>query len=386
MSKEEDLNMDLFSEEPVVDMTDSEGLEYLFQEGADEGDDIDSPEEENNDETITNEDDQETDDSEVVVGDENSEEAEEVDDDSDEESADDTSSNVNLFNSLAALLAEKGLLSSVNSDSSIETEDDFISLFKNEIKTSEYSDLTDSQKQYLEQLREGIPHQKIEKDLYDSSRLESITEDVINEDADLRQRIIFQDLINKGFTEERARKNLQRSIELEQDAEDAMEALESIKSYEANRVEKENLSIKEQNALRSDQESKRLESLKKRIKSTDEVIKNFKITDAVKEKVEKNMFDVVGTDPETNRQENSLLKYRRENPEDFEHKLYYLFTITNGFQNFDSLVKNTKSQALKDLEKAVRSNTAIKDPGSPAYLQDPDSYSIDISGHEVVEN
>lgn len=378
MAKEEELNMDLFSDDPVIDMTGDENIDYLFQD-----EEIELDDEDTNDETITNEDDQETDETDTVIGKDNEEETEE-DKPADSDDADDSSSNPNLFNSLAELLAEKGLISSGDSELKVETEDDFISLFKKQIETSEYADLNDTQKEYLTKLREGIPHQKIEKDINDTQRLESITEDVIKDDSDLRQRIIYQDLINKGFSEDRAKKNLQRSIELELDLEDATEALESIKVFNQSRIDKENLTYQQEAEAIQEAENKRIENIKNRIKSTDEVIKNFKITDSVKEKVEKTMFDVVGENPDNNQKENSLMKYRRENPEDFDHKLYYLFTITNGFQNFDSLVKNTNSRVLKDLEKAVQSSTVIKDPGSPAYLQDPDSYSIDIAGHDIV--
>lgn len=378
-----ELDMDLFNEGPVIDMTGDEEVDYLFTE--EESEEVENLEKDpKQTETIDNTSEDEN--PEEVAGEKDKEEeAEEVDTDPDGD-VEDSSSNPNLFKSLATLLSEKGLISSVDSEAKIETEDDFVSLFKKQIEQSEYSDLNETQKEYLQKLREGIPHQKVEKDLYETSRLDSINEDLIKEDSDLRQRIIYQDLINKGFSEERAKKNLQRSIELEQDVEDAIDSLNSIKDFNKSRIERENEELKRQAQELQKQEEKRINSIKNKIKTSDEVIKGYKITDAVKEKIEENMFKVVGQNPENKQNENALMKYRRENPEDFDYKLYYLYTITDGFQNFESLVKNTKSTVLKDLEKAYRSSTKIKDPGSPAYLQDPESYQIDISGHEVVEN
>lgn len=383
MSKEEDnLNMDLFSEEPVIDLTTSEDLEYLFAEENQEGEDSleNQEQEEENENNNDNNDTDENENSEDVVGTNKDNVEEETSDEQDD--AETSSSNPNLFSSLAALLSDKGLLSST--ESTIENEDDFIEMFKKEIKSSEYSDLNTNQKEYLDKIREGIPQQKVEQDQYNTSRLDNITEDSIKEDSDLRQRIIYQDFVNRGFTDAKARKLLQRSIELDADLEDANDALESIKEFSKTKIDKENEQIKLDNAKRETKEANRIESVKTKIQKTDEVISGFKITSAVKEKIEQNMFDVVGENPDTKQNENALLKYRRENPEDFDHKLYYLFTITNGFQNFESLLKNTKSRAIKDLERVVASNTRIKDQGSPAYLQDPNSYSVDVSGHDLV--
>ena len=387
---EDKLEMNLFSGEDSIDFTpnESENLEFLFAEESQEDGIEDTTEDDNagnedlddnkGNDNITSEDDNS--DPEGVVGDSNEDDVD--GDDSNADNADDSSSNPNLFSSLAALLSEKGLISTTESE--VTDEDTFIELFKSEIKKSEFADLTDIQKEYLENIRNGIPHEKVEKDISDISRLESITEDMIESDAELRQRIIYQDFVNRGFNDEKARQYLQRSIDLEQDLEDAKDAMNSIKEFTNERITKENQQLAEQRAELQKLEEKRLNSIKNKIKTTDEIIKGFTITDSVKEKIQKNMFEVVGTDPNSNQSENSLMKYRRENPEEFDHKLYYLFTITNGFQNFDSLVKNTKSKALKDLERAVQSNTKITDPGSPAYLQDPESYSIAIDGHDIV--
>lgn len=381
MEEDKNLNMDLFSEDTAIDLPESEDLEYLFGDPKDDDseesldDDNQEEENENNDDINNNEDEN----PESVVGKDNNDDTE---DETDTDDVDDSSSNPNLFNSLATLLSEKGLISSV--ESKIETEEDFVDLFKNEIKKSEYSDLNSIQKEYLEKIREGIPHQKIEQDQQTIDKLDQITPEIMESDSDLGQRVIYQDFINKGFSDEKSRKLLQRSIELETVLEDATDALESIKEYSNDKIDAENTVIINDNKLREDKETARINSIKNKIKTTNEVIKDFPISDTIKEKVEKIMFDVVGENPNTKQSENALLKYRRENQEDFDYKLYYLFTITNGFKDFSNLTKTTKSRAIKDLKRAMASNTRIKDPSSPAYLQDPDSYLVDVGSHDDI--
>ena len=383
MSKkeEENLNMELFNDEPFVDITGDDTLDFLFNEEqtTEETEETEETSEETiDDNTITNEEDEDL--SESVVGDDNEDEAEE---ELESDDADTSSSNPNLFNSIAALLDEKGLISSAESD--ITNEDEFVEKFKSEIDTQVKSYLVSKlgEKGY-EAIEKGVPLEKVNSDIEYLNSLSQLTEEQLVKDQNLRQRVIYQDLVNRGFSDAKAKKYLQRSIELEQDLEDSIEAIEAIKEFDKERIERENAEIEKRNLQLKQQEEERINNIKKTIKESNEVIKGFKITDSIKEKIEANMFKVVGENPVTKQPENALLKYRRENPIDFDHKLYYLYTITNGFQNFDSLVKGTKSTALKDLEKAMKSNTRIKDPGSPAYLQDPESYSIDISGHEIV--
>lgn len=389
MSKEEEnLNMELFSTDPVVDLPEGDsGIEFLFEDDSEslEDDGVQKEaQEQTADETVddiqTDNDTNEDIDPESVVG-EDTDDAE--GEGTEKVEVDNSSSNPNLFNSLATLLYEKGLLSSAESD--ITSEEDFVNLFNSEVDTQVEHKLVEKiGKDAYESLIKGVPLAKIENDTQSMNNLEQIDEELLTENVELRHRVIFQDFINRGYSEDRATKMLQRVIDSEKDLEDSLDALESIKEFRKTQIDAENQQIIKQQEDAKKAEEKRLNDMKNHIKETNEVIKGFKITDAVKQKIEKNMFDVVDYNPQTGISENNLLKYRRENPQDFDFKLYYLFTITDGFKNFDSVVKNTKSTALQDLERAMRSNTKINDPGSPAYLQDPDSYSIDIAGHDIV--
>ena len=305
-------------------------------------------------------------------------------DDNDEESEDDntSSSKSNLFKSLAALLKEKALISS--EDFEVEDEDSFVELFKKEIEKSEYSDLDDNQKNYLKQTREGIPHEKVTKDLRQLDQLNTVTNDALESDPELRKRVIYQDFVNRGYSDEKATKLVQRSLELDVDFEDAEEAIASIREFTQQRMEKENFEIQE--GLKNQEKIKEdnINKIQKEIDSIKEIIPGYEVSENIKNKIKKNMFDVVGDNPTNNQPENSLMKFQRENPVDFDKKLYYLFTITNGFKSFDSIKQDTQSKAIQDLEAAFNSTTKINDPGSPAYLQDPDSYFIDLKGDEIV--
>ena len=374
------LNMDMFSNEPIIDIELNEDQINPFLEIEDE-ENIDGSNDGVDEQNNNNTDEDLIDDPESVVGNEDSQD--ETEDESNQDDSDNSSSDPNLFNSITALLVEKGLLS-VDSDIKVEDEDAFVELFKSEIKKTQDSQFNDYQKEYLAKLEKGIPQTVIEKHDTELAQLNSVTEDALKEDVNLRHRVIYQDYVNRGYSDDKAKRLLQRSIELEEDITDSLDAIVSIKELALKRQESEQAKlIAEKEALKQQEES-RINKIKETIKKSTEVIKDYKITDNVKNKVEKNMFEIVSTNPETNAPENILMKERRENQNDFDFKLYYLFTITNGFKNFDVLTKSSNSKVVNDLERAFKSNTRIKDPGSPAYLQDPESYSIDIAGHDIV--
>lgn len=364
------LDMDVFGDAPILDLT--EGAEPLFPE-------------ENLEDVVEQEENLEnTDDNPIDTTDENLGSDEVVGDEDEVEGIDDTASadesSPNLFSSLTALLVDKGLISSA--DSTPEDEESFVNLFKQEIEKNEYSDLSDTQKQYLENLRKGIPEEEVKQHIKNVDQLEGITEETIKSNAELRQRIIYNDYLNKGFSEERALKNLRRSIELEADIEDATEALESLKIHNQSTFQQRAAQIEQEKNQKLAAETARVEKLRNQIKSTKEIIKDFPLTENIREQLEKTMFDVVGNGPDGNG-ENAPMKYARENKEDFDLKLGYLFTITKGFQDFSIIEKSKNTKVVKDLEKAMRSSR-IKDNGTPTYMQDPDSYSIEISGHDLV--
>jgi len=363
MEDDNDLNMDMLIE------VDGELNPFTDEEVIDEKKPV-KPTEENQDEDLI--------DSESVVEDND------IEDDIDEDSeGDDTSSsNPNLFKSLATLLKEKALISS--EDFEVSDEDSFVELFKKEIEKNELSDLSEIQKSYLNQIREGIPHEKVTKDLQQLDQLNTVTDEVLDSDSDLRKRVIFQDFVNRGYSEEKANKHVQRSLELDVDVEDAKEAMLSIREFTQARMDKENLKIKSDSDIQEKTKEDNIKKITKEIESIKEIIPGYAVSDNIKTKIKDNMFKVIGDNPITNQPENSLMKFQRENPLDFDKKLYYLYTITNGFKNFDSIKQDSQSKAIQDLESAFNSTTKMNDPGSPSYLQDPDSYFIDLKGDEIV--
>tara|TARA_R110000772_G_scaffold8692_1_gene28792 strand:- start:5535 stop:6656 length:1122 start_codon:yes stop_codon:yes gene_type:complete len=360
------LDMDMFIDIPEEDTS------FVLEE--DEDEEIESPQD-NPDEDLNE-------DPEKVVEEESSKKEENDDDDEEKGDEPDSSSNPNLFKSLTELLHQKSLLSSLDSD--VETEDDFVNVFTKELDTQIDKLLVERfGEENAHFVKQGVPLEKVQKNNEEFKQLESITNETISSDPELQKRILYQDFINRGYDEQKAVKYVNRSLELDAGEEDALEAIESIRERQTERVNLENQKILEQKTAQDKAREDNIKLITKEIDNMTEVISDFPVSKNVKAKVKEAMFNVVGSNPDTGESENTLMKYRRENPVEFDKKLYYLFTVTNNFENFDLLNSSSKSKAIKDLEKAFHSTTAIKDPGAPSYLQDPNSYEIDLKGDEI---
>ena len=305
------------------------------------------------------------------VEDDSSEEVDE--EDVEDEGSEGSESSSNLYSSLAAFVHEQGLLPSLDIDlKDIKSADDFANVFNKELDIQADLRLND----YLANLdlnKIGVAKQEI-------SDLNSINTDSLKDNIDLAKRIIYDDYINQGLDEKKANRMLNRLIDLGDDAilEDAEESLESLKEFKNREIEKETNSYKERLEADKISQAKLDEQMKKTIYESKDLISGLKPNKSLQDKVYKSINDIVGKSPDGTF-ENKFMKERRENPLEFEIRMYHFYELTNGFKDLSKISTNAKSSAVKDLEKIAR-QTKLKDNGTPLWQQDANTYD-NFSGH-----
>ena len=305
------------------------------------------------------------------VEDDSSEEVDE--EDVEDEGSEGSESSSNLYSSLAAFVHEQGLLPSLDIDlKDIKSADDFANVFNKELDIQAELRLND----YLANLdlnKIGVAKQEI-KDL------NTLNVDILKNDIDLAKRIIYDDYLNQGLDEKKANRMLNRLIDLGEDAilEDAEESLQSLKEFKAREIERETQSYKERLEADKIQQVKLDEQMKKTIYESKDLIAGLKPNKALQDKVYKSINDIVGKSPDGTF-ENKFMKERRENPLEFEIRMYHFYELTNGFKDLSKISTTAKSSAVKDLEKIAR-QTKLKDNGTPLWQQDANTYS-NFSGH-----
>jgi len=293
----------------------------------------------------------------------------------------DNTTSPSMYSSFANLLHEEGLLSNLESNTEIKSVDDLKALVEAEISKKVEERYSPEELEDIKALRNGVTREQLAEHHKVQNQLDSIGQEHIENNGELRKQLIYQNYINQGLSEDKAASLVNRSVDSKYDTEDAIDALNSLKQHQSYKLQaqQEQLKIDAANAQAAYEAEQT--KLKDSIYAKEEVIKGQPFTKVLKDRVYNSMTNVIGNSPEGN-PENALMKDRRENPIEFDSKLYYLYELTKGFKDFSVLNKKATSSAANELEQALRSSNFIEESGMPNYLQDNDSY--DGIGDEFV--
>ncbi len=283
-------------------------------------------------------------------------------DESDDLGNEEDSSNYSL---IAQALYEKGALSSLDEEqlSKIDSTDSLLEALVNDKKASEFSDLKDSQKEYLEALRAGIPEEAIKNNFSERADLESIDEDSIKENEDLRKDIITRDLELKGYSEDRIKRMVARIVDSGDDIEEAKDSLKTLIKLNKERVTAE---TQRQNEAKIKQKEKRDEffnNLKESINGTDEIISGMKLNEKTKNELYKSITTPVAKNSSGQDLDVVLSSWVKD--KDYSIKVHYMHMLTKGFTDFSNITKVAKSSAVEELDRRLRNDKLGARKGSP---------------------
>lgn len=290
------------------------------------------------------------------------------------------SSQKNFYSSIAAALRDEGILSSSDDSLKISDAESFAEAFEKEIQAR----FDDRQKRIDEALNNNVEVSEIKK--YESTLqwLNSIDDNTLKEEGEkgetLRRNLIYQDYINKGFSQQRARKMVDKSFADGTDIDDAFESLKSHKEYYNSEYNDLIEEAKEEKRQKVEEQRKNQEALKKLILEEDKAFGDYTIDKSTRQKVYDNLSKIVYTD-DNGVGYTQLQKYQKENPADFLKYVSLLYTITDQFKSLDGLVKNKvkteKRKYIKELENTLN-NTVRTADGNLKFVSgnqgDPDSY------------
>ena len=310
-----------------------------------------------------------TDEPESVSSDEDSEDKEGTKSDKDKSD----SPKKNFYSSIAKALKEDGVFPDLDDESlkSVVNPEDFAAIVEKQIQQK----LDDKQKRIDEALTVGVEPTEIKKYENSISYLKSITEDAIKNEAaegeQLRKQLIFQDFINRGYSKERATREVQKSLNTGTDIEDAKEALQSNLDYFTEEYEDLINDAKEAQKAADAAKAAQMENLKTTILSADKTFTDIQINQATRQKIFDNIAKPVYTDEKTGEKLTAIQKYERDNRVDFLKNISMVFTLTDGFKNFDGLIKNKVrkelNKGIKELEHTIN-NTSRTTNGSLNFV------------------
>ena len=293
----------------------------------------------------------------------------------------------NFFSSIAKAFAEEGIFPDLNEEevANIKTAESFRELIDKQIQ----SQLDEKQKRIDEALNVGIEPDDIRKYENTLSYLDEVSEDKLTEETtegeELRKRLIYQDYINRGFSQERATKEVKRSIDSGNDIEDAKEALNSNKEYFKSQYDKLLNDAKEEQKKYEQERKNQAEQLKKSIIEEKKVFGDIEVDKSTRQKIFDNLSKPVYKDEETGTYMTALQKYQHDNPNEFIKNVSTIFTLTDGFKNLNKLVKSKVTKEVKkgfrDLENALN-NTARTSDGNINFASGVDDDNSMFKGYK----
>ena len=289
----------------------------------------------------------------------------------------------NFYSSIAKALKEEGIFPDLEDDSLTKVKDpeDFRDLIDQQIKAS----LDERQKRIDEALNAGVEPTEIRKYENTINFLDSIKEENISDEGDkgekLRKDLIYQDFINRGYSKERATREVQKSFNAGTDIDDAKEALKSNIDFFRDKYDELVNDAKSEAEQEEKVRKEQAEKLKSSILNDKDVFGDLSVDKSTRQKIYDNIAKPVYKDPETGEYFTAIQKYEMENRTDFLKNIGLLFTLTDGFKNLDGLVKGKVKKevkkGLRELEHTLN-NTARTSDGNLKFVsgvdEDPESF------------
>ena len=280
-------------------------------------------------------------------------------------------------------MKEEGIFPDLDDETAdnIKAPEDFAEAVEKQIQAR----FDERQKRIDEALNAGIEPSEIKKYENTLSYLSSLQDSAISDETDkgekLRQQLIFQDFINRGYSKERAQREVQKSFNSGTDIEDAKEALASNKEFFQNEYDNLVKEAQEEGKKEAQERKEQAEKLKKSILEDAKVFGDVQVDKATRQKVFDNISKPVYKDPETGELFTAIQKYEMENRTEFLKNVGLLFTLTDGFKNLDGLVKGKVRKEVKkglmELEHTLN-NTSRTSDGNLKFVSgvedDPESF------------
>ena len=293
-----------------------------------------------------------------------------------------TSPKTNFYSSIASALKEEGIFPDLDDDTlnGIKTPEDFAEAVEKTVQAR----LDERQKRIDAALQADVEPDEVRRYEQTLANLDAIKEEYITDETEkgerLRKNLIYQDFRNRGYSEARAKREVEKSFNAGTDIEDAKEALESNREYFSTQYQ--DLIKEAQEEAKEEQRKIKEEAaqLKKSMLEDKEVFTGIALDKTTRQKAFDNITKPVFK-TEDGEYLTAIQKYETDNPVEFRKYLSVLFTMTDGFKNIDGLVKGKVKkevkQSLRELEHKL-SNTARTSTGNPRFVgaveEDTESY------------
>lgn len=287
----------------------------------------------------------------------------------------------NLYSSIAEAMVDEGFFSDFQDEvKECKSAADLIELVKKQAQ----SQLDETQKRVNEALENGVQPSEISKAERTLKFLKSITDEHINDDSDngvhLREQLIYNDYLSKGFSDKKARELTKRAFDAETDKEDAQEALESYKNTIQSNYDKLLKDARDAKQKLEEEDTQRRNTLKEKILNDKKAFGDTELNQATRQRI----YDVATKphkkDKESGEYLTELELFEQEHPVEFLMNVAYYYAMTDGFKSNRKITKAAERQVtkagLKKLEQVINGTQRNSD-GSLRFISGRDNSYFD---------
>lgn len=278
----------------------------------------------------------------------------------------------NFYSSITQALKDEGIFPDIDDEEIKDTVDPkkFRELFDKQVQAA----LDERQQRVDRALNVGMEEDDIKKFENTLDMLSNISEQQLvaegEEGDNLRKQLIYQDFVNRGYSRERAIKEVNKSFSAGTEVEDAKEALQANKDYFGGLYQEKIEEAEAEQKKLQEENQRQAEELRKSIIEDEKVFGDLVVDKNTRKKIFDNLSKPVYRDPQSGEFLTAIQKYEKENHTEFMKNLSLVFTLTDGFKNFDGLigkkVRKEVSKGFRDLERKI--NTTQRNPDGSLKL------------------
>lgn len=285
----------------------------------------------------------------------------------------DGSSPKKFYSSIASALKDDGIFPDFTDEelNAVESPEDFAELFEKAVTAR----LDERMKRIDSALGNGANPDQVKMYEQTLSYLSSITDEALTDEGEdgenLRRQLIYNDLINRGYSQDKAAREVEKSFKSASDIDDAKDALEALSKFYQSGYKKLQDDAKAQAAAAREAQKQNADKFRKMVLEDEVSIGDMKLDKRTRQRVFDAVSKPVYKDPDTGQLLTQVQKYQKENPLEFLKQLGMWFVLTDGGKNADSLVKQQvraeKNKGIRDLERKINSSSLNSD-GSLRYM------------------
>lgn len=276
----------------------------------------------------------------------------------------DNNSSPNFYSSVLNALKEDGSLPELSDEDITNVKDDegFRDAFEKVIQDR----LDERTKRIENALNAGADIGEIKQYENILTTLNNIDEDALKQEGakgdDLRRRIIAQDLMNRGYSEDKIKREVKKSFDAGTDIEDAIEALQANVQFYTQKYSDLIEEGKEQAKKYKEDMRRQGEELRKSIVEDKGIFDEIGMDKRMRQKV----YDNISKPSYKTKDGNWLTeiqKYQMENQADFLKYVSLFYTMTDGFKDLSPLikkqVKKERTSSIKELENKLKGTNRV---------------------------